>query len=206
MVNTAASIKGDESAWIDQSIAPPHNEDMGKLLGALGSVADASPFLTRVKQFVVDGPLRRELGISLYDETVWGVIRWRRALGRPGTSSLSAGFAILHQYDFSIDVSGAGPERTIGGWVPAGAPTLWDGPEDEETLAVSFMLHGVYKWKNRVIVGMAQGVEWHPVDEPWLTQRRRVITYPASLPKGEFDVPRGAAPIDLGVFEVVRSW
>ncbi len=196
-----------DSAWIDTWIAPPYGEDMRKLLGALSSVADASPYLTRVKRLLVDGPLRSELGITIYDETVWGVIRWRRALGRPATPTMAAGFAILHQYDFSLEV-GPDPEsrRTIGSWVPGSQAYFWDGPDDAETHAVSFKLQGITKWKNRVIVGMAQGVKWQPAEDPWLTQRRRVVTYPTSLPLGEFDVPQGVAPIDLGVFEVVRSW
>ena len=66
-------------AWIDQWIAPPHGDEVRKLFSALGKVSDASPYLTRVKRYVVDGPLRNELGISLYDATIWGQIRWRRS-------------------------------------------------------------------------------------------------------------------------------
>ena len=207
MRNIETSKESDDTSWIDEFVAPPHAEDLRKLLGALSSFDDASPYLTRVRQVVVDDALRSDLGISLYDGTAWGVIRWRRALGRPATPRLSAGFSVVHQYDFSLDVSpGAGSGQTIGGWVPAGDPTLWDGPDDADTFAVSFMVQGIHRWRNRVTVGMRNGVEWQPADDPWLTQRRRVVAYPTSLPDGEFDVSRSTPPIDLGIFEVVRSW
>ena len=144
MKHDHASSDRDDLAWIDAVVAPPHGDEMRKLHGALGSVADASPYLARVRRLVVDGPLRDELGISLYDETVWGVIRWRRALGKPATPTMAEGFAILHQYDFSLDVGGTSESgHTIGGWVQAGDASLWDGPDDAETHAVSFKLQGI---------------------------------------------------------------
>jgi hypothetical protein len=194
----------DPHAWIDTWIAPPDREGAKKLLDAVSSVADASPFLTRVKGVVVDGPRRAELGISLYDETVWGVIRWQRAIGRPATPTLADGFGIRHEFCLCIEDTVTG--RTLGDWVAAGEPRVWDGPDDPETHAVSFMLHGVARWKNRVIVGLASGVAWQPAEKPWMTQRQRVVAYPPALTKGEFDVSKGGAPYDLGVFEVVRTW
>ena len=201
-----SSPQRDGWAWIDALIAPPHGDGMRKLLGAIGTVEDASPFLTRVKRHLVDGPLRDELGISLYDGTFWGVIRWSRALGKPATSTLSAGFSIVHEFDLSFDVGTEESERIIGGWVNAGAPMVWDGPNDKETYAVSFMLRGILKWTNRVIVGGASGVEWESNDKPWMTKRRRFVVYPATLPNGEFKVSRNAPPVDLGVFEVIRTF
>jgi hypothetical protein len=195
----------EDLAWIDTWIAPPHGEGMRKLMDVLTSVRDASPYLTRVKHHLVDGPLRDELGITIYDETVWGVIRWNRAVGRPATPTLAAGFGIVHQYSLTFEVP-PGSGHVIGDWVSAGKPQVWDGPDDEESHAVSFLLHGVAQWKNRVIVGLAQGVDWAPAEKPWMTQRQRVVAYPASLPKGEFNVIGGGAPVDLGVFEVIRTW
>ncbi len=199
----------EDLGWIDHWIAPPHGEEVRKLMDTLTSVGDASPYMTRVKRHVVDGPLRGELGISLYDETVWGVIRWRRALGRPATPTLAGGFVIVHQYDLSFEWTDpeSGRTITIGGWVDAGQPQVWDGPDDAETHAVSFMLHGITRLTNRIFVVLKAGVEWQPVEAPWLTQRRRIVTYPAPLlPQGEFNVSKGAAPVDLGIFEVIRTW
>jgi len=200
----ASSGPSEHHAWINTWIAPPDREGAGKLLDALGSAADASPYLSRVKRLVVDGPLRAELGISLYDETAWGVIRWRRAIGRPATPTLSAGFGILHQYDLSFEDTVTG--QRFGGWVNAGQPQVWDGPEDAETHAISFMVHGVAQWTNRVIVGLAVGVRWQASEEPSMTGRQRVVSYPSTLRNGEFEVAKGGAPVDLGVFEVIRTW
>ena len=194
----------DDHAWIDTWIAPPEREGMRKLLHALGSVSDASPYLTRVKRHVVDGPLRGDLGISLYDESIWGVIRWPRGIGSPVTPTLAAGFSIRHEYDFSFEDTVTG--YRFGGWVDAGQPQLWDGPDDESTHAVSFMLRGIAQWTNRVIIGLMPGVTWQPVEAPWMTQRRRFVSYPAALKNGEFEVSRGSAPLDLGTFEVIRGW
>jgi len=194
----------DSPAWIETWIAPPDREGTRKLFDALTAVTDASPYLTRVKRLVVDGPLRDDPGVSLYRETAWGVIRWDRALGRPGTVSLASGFSIVHQYDLSFDDTLTG--RRFGDWIDAGQPQVWDGPDDTETHAVSFMLHGVAQWTNRVVVGLVPGVSWQPVEEPWMTQRPRVVSSPASLRKGEFEVSNGGAPVDLGVFEVIRIW
>jgi hypothetical protein len=194
----------DPHAWVDTWIAPPHREGTRKLLDVLGSVADASPYLTRVKHLVVDGPLRDELGVSLYDETAWGVIRWPRAIGRPSTPTLAVGFSIVHEFCLCVTDKVTG--RTIGDWTSAGDARIWDGPDDEETHAVSFMLYGMPGWTNRVIVRLALGVIWQPIEKPWMTQRQRAITYPSSLDHGEFEISRGGAPVDLGVFEVVRSW
>jgi hypothetical protein len=196
-------------ASIDQWIAPPHGDEVRKLFSALGKVSDASPYLTRVKRYVVDGPLRNELGIGLYDATIWGQIRWRRSLGKPESPQLADGFLIEHQYLFWWDAGpGAdGTPRTKEKWFRSNQGQLWDGPEDEETLAVNFMLRGVVQRENRVFVDLVTSVEWKPADDPWLTQRRRTIQYPASYPVfTKFPVSKQNAPLDLGVFEVVRAW
>ena len=199
------SPDGNDRTWIDTWVAPPHREDIEKLRDAFGSVEDASPYLTLIKRHVVDSPLRDELGITLYDETAWGVIRWSRAIGRPVTPTLAAGFGIVHEYDFSFEVGPPEDRRRIGGWIDAGQPQVWDGPEDDDVYTVNFMLRGIRKWTNRVVIGSG-GVQWQPADEPWMTQRHRYVTYPASCPNGEFTVQAGAAPKDLGIFEVIRSW
>jgi hypothetical protein len=201
----------DEAAWRKRWIRPPLEEELKRLTDALGRVtADStSPYLTRVKRLIVDGTLKGELGITLYDETVWGVIRWRRGLGRPATPAMADGFVIVHEYCLCVDAgqNPDGSERMIGDWVPASTPQVWEGPDDTETHCVGFMLRGVKMWKNRVLVDLVPGVEWQPADAPWLTQRRRVVRYPPSLiPDGEFTVPKGAAPMDLDEFAVVRTW
>ena len=195
----------DDWAWIDARIAPPHGDGMRKLLSAIGSVEDATPFLTSVKGQVVDGPLRDEHGITIYDGTFWGVIRWSRALGKPKASTLAGGFVFIHEYNLSFDISNPEAEATIGGWVSAGTPWVWDGPNDDETYAVSFMLRGVLRYKNRIIIGSA-GVGWESDDKPWMTKRQRFVVYPASMPAGEFDVFKGAPAVDLGVFEIIRTF
>jgi hypothetical protein len=198
----------DPSAWIDQWMGPRHGEEVRRLFDALSRITDASPFLTRVRRFVVDGPLRGELGITLYDETAWGVIRWSRKLGRPVPSRLAEGFVVTHQYLFVVDlgVCSDGSTRWVQKWLEGGQPQVWDGPDDEETYAVSFMVRGITYWTNRVVVDLAPGVAWQPADEPWQTQRRRIVSYPPALPGGEFEISRGGAPIDLGRFEVFRTW
>lgn len=197
---------GDKT-WMDTWIAPPHGEDIKKLRDALGTVADASPYLTRVKRHVVDGPLRDQLGITLYDETAWGTIRWSRAIGRPETPTLAGGFGIIHQYEFYVRM-GQNPDgsaRFFEKWIDGNEPVVWDGVEEEETYTVNFMVRGIHKWTNRIIIGSA-GVAWQPADKPWMTQRHRYVTYPATCANGEFKIQKGGAPIDLGVFEVIRSW
>ena len=197
----------DDSVWRERFIAPPIGEDLRRLAGLLGRVTDdsTSPYLTRVKRLIVAGAVR-DARITLFDETVWGTIRWRRTVGRPATAAMKDGFIIVHEYCLCLDV-GVESEHIIGGWVPASTPQVWDGPDDAETHCVSFKLRGVTKWTNRIGVALIPGIDWQPADAPWLPKRGRAVRYPPSLlPGGEFTVPKGAAPMDLDTFEVVRTW
>jgi hypothetical protein len=198
-------VGADHASWEwTQWIAPPEADEVRKLFNALGRIEDASPYLTRVKRYVVDGPLRGELGISIYDETIWGSIRWRRALGTPSTSHRADGFQIVHEYEFSYDAGPGsdGEPRTKEKWLPGNQAEVWDGPDDEETLAVSFMIRGLTQWDNRVSVGLPSPFDWAPPDDPWLTLRRRTIDSPPEASR----LNVGKAPVDLGIFEVVRTW
>lgn len=192
-----------QSLWSDW-ISPPQADEVRKLFDALGRIEDASPYLSRVKRHVVDGPLRGELGISIYDETIWGTIRWRRALGMPSTTKRADGFWIVHEYEFSYDAGPGsdGVPRTKEKWLPGTQAEVWDGPDDRDTLAVSFMLRGIKQWDNRVVVAPTSAFDWVPPDDPWLTLRRRAVDNPPQASR--FSV--GKDPVDLGTFEVVRTW
>jgi hypothetical protein len=206
MEDRASRLPERDDAWINARIAPPHGDGMRKLLGAIGTVEDATPFLTRVKGQVVDGPLREDHNVaSIYNGTFWGVIRWSRSLGKPKSKALAGGFVFIHEYNLSFDISNPEVQASIGGWVSAGTPWVWDGPNDDESYAVSFMLRGVYRYKNRLAIGSA-GVGWEPEDKPWMTKRRRFVVYPASMPDGEFDVIKNGPAIDFGVFEIIRTF
>jgi hypothetical protein len=110
----------------------------------------------------------------------------------------------VHEYDLTFQTE----DHVIGDCVSAGAPMIWDGPDDENTHAVSFMLRCNPQRTNRVTVTLASGVPWHPIDKPTIAKRQRVLVYPAAvaLSKGEFNVSKGGAPVDLGMFQVVRTW
>ena len=203
--NTPESVSADQlsSDWT-RWIAPPEADEVRKLFSALGRIEDASPYLARVKRHVVDGPLRGELGISIYDETIWGVIRWRRTLGIPATLQRADGFQIVHEYEFSYDAGPGsdGEPRTKEKWLSGNQAEVWEGPDDADTLAVSFMIRGIAQWDNRVSVGLRSPFDWVPPDDPWLTLRRRTI----NSPPGASKINVGSEPVDLGIFEVVRTW
>jgi hypothetical protein len=122
------------------------------------------------------------LGKTLFKDTVWSRIEWSRSLGFPG-GPMHRGFEV--ELKFNILKANIGPDGHVineSRWVDSWpAPTLWDGPHDDENYRVSMMLHGQSPWLNAIRVVIRPGVDWDgDAGSPWLRPTRRLM-YPLSL-------------------------
>ena len=90
---------------------------------------------------------------SLLADMVWGLIEWRKSLGKPLAPSLAAGFRITHTYE-SIEFydRGGGIFDEVHRWRDAGPLSVVDGPHDERTYRVRFYGWAPFFWVNRIAV------------------------------------------------------
>ena len=95
-------------------------------------------------------------------DTVWGTIRWSKALGRPYSATLAGAFKIEHTHVQFVKEFVQGGARYIELTVPHAEPSKWDGPEDDEYFRVSFMASAAEGQQTRIRVNFANGVGWEP--------------------------------------------
>jgi hypothetical protein len=79
---------------------------------------------------------------ALLQATVWGGIRWPKALGRPQPPSITGGFTITHEFNKQTSVDlGGGVIRTTDNWVAAPAPSVWDATASQSHHRVAFFFY-----------------------------------------------------------------
>jgi hypothetical protein len=94
---------------------------------------------------------------------VWCGIRWSKALGRPQTPSITAGFTVTHEFE-RIEFSdlGGGSYRDDSHYVLQPTPSLWDATNttsDEYRVGIFFFAGGGGINPNRLNVTLAP-VPW----------------------------------------------
>src|SRR5262249_22776391 len=96
----------------------------------------------------------------LLEDSVWGVIRWSRRVGRPLGPTFAGALTIQRPaYASKFEVVQGGGIRDVGTWEPLPAPASWDGPHDDENYRVSFLCRGIRLWQNHIWVTFS-GVPW----------------------------------------------
>jgi hypothetical protein len=142
--------------------------------------------------WVKDGVIRADI----LSNTVWGMIRWRKALGRPNTVTLASAFVIERtcwQTELVFE-KGALREKTF--LVPLREPSKWDGPDDEDYYRVSFMAD-TPQLTTRVRVDFAPLTAWeHGI--------QMIAGFRDIEPSGAGFV-KGSQRVVLDPFEVVRK-
>lgn len=144
--------------------------------------------LDHVRHWIAGGV--GDIRTSLFGTSVWGTIRWDRTLGRPSTARLADAFSFDHWYLW-ITVIDTGNEPIVKeAWIKQPEPRVWDGPHDDESYRVSFMMRAVPTLVNRFWPAMRPHVQWDPPFPPW-SSTRRVLVWPESmLAAGNFTVDR----------------
>ena len=195
---------GGDPAWAPEQLRPDVSRVESELVRASREHGEAA--LTHIRDLLESEPDFAQLSATVYRETVWGSIRWRRALGHPA-GDMHRAFGLDNQYrliDGAVGSDGQVIDR--GGWKqPSVPPRLWDGPHDDAYYRVSFMLRGVYPWYNRVLVWLDHSVPWIGVEGPSALAPQRRIQFPESLleANGLFTVPKDGVT-RLDELEVVR--
>jgi hypothetical protein len=93
--------------------------------------------------------------------SVWGGIRWPKAIGRPRTPGITGGFDIVHQLkDVKYVDGGSGDYSDIGAWAVRPAPSVWDATIDDGHYRVAFQFFaGLGIFPNRLTVTLTD-VAW----------------------------------------------
>ena len=95
---------------------------------------------------------------ALLGSTVWGVIRWPKALGLPKSPRLADGFSIVHQAkkdDHKDDGTGTFPDGNTN-FVTQAAPSVWDSSsESEHRVSFFFFAPPDHFTLHRLIVELA---------------------------------------------------
>lgn len=98
---------------------------------------------------------------ALLAGSVWGGIRWPKALGRPKTPSITDGFNIVHEFKkINFIDQGGGHYKDISRFVRQPAPSVWDASSGSEyRVAFFFFAGGGGINPNRLTVTLAN-VSW----------------------------------------------
>ena len=122
------------------------------------------------------------LSQTLFKNTVWTRIVWRRALGYPSGATMSGGFNVQLKYlEINGEIGPDGIPRNTSRWRDSQFIRMWDGPHDDEVYRVGIIARGQSPWLNWMGVALQSGVRWEGVDSPlWLRPIRRVV-YPTEL-------------------------
>jgi hypothetical protein len=101
---------------------------------------------------------------NVFANLVMGRIRWPKSLGRPATSQLFGGFIIDRV--FWADIWHIGLDGNIvtdeNGWTPGSAPSVWDGPAEEDHYSVVYLFDAADQSDNQVNIRFSE-VHWqHP--------------------------------------------
>jgi hypothetical protein len=146
----------------------------------------------RLREWATEVPAEKKRRTALLADTVWGMIMWKKTLGRPATPRLADGFVIQHDSPpekESDDTPGARPEWPLG--FPHAEPQKWDGPHDATYYRVSFITnaYGGPDDVNVLEVAFARGVPWIEV-KPWARARgiRRISSAAYFRPSGKWIV------------------
>jgi hypothetical protein len=103
---------------------------------------------------------------TIFSNTIWGTIRWKKAIGRPLAPTLASAFVIEHiHWDTVMDVTPDGRVKYVDILAPHKEPSKWDGPDDADYYRVSFMTETPQR-PTRIRVNFAAQVGWgssHPI-------------------------------------------
>jgi hypothetical protein len=162
-----------------------------QIMGGSGDLAFlrwGSLTVERVRHWLAGGV--GDIRKSAFGTTLWGRIRWDRTLGRPSTNRLYEAFSFDHWYLW-IEVSGTEGEPIVKeAWIKQPEPRVWDGPHDDQSYRVSFMIRAVPTLLNRFWPAMRPDVQWNPQFPSWSSTRRALVWPESMLPFGNFSVGR----------------
>ena len=114
-------------------------------------------------KWIAEGTTAEDRASSLAN-TVWGVIRWSKKLGRPMTPTLAEGFVIRHTYithDWSM--KGPGVAERQDSFNPMPEPSKSDGPSDADFYQITFVAQAMGRPildANTISVEFRTGVRW----------------------------------------------
>jgi hypothetical protein len=157
----------------------------------------------RVRHWVAGGV--SDLRTSLFGTSVWGTIRWDRALGRPSTPRLADAFSFDHWYLWVEVIDTGGQPIVKESWIKQPAPRVWDGPHDDESYRVGFMMRGVPGLVNRFWPAMRSPVPWEPPFPAWSSTRRGFVWPENMLPFGTFTIAQEEVLV-LDEYRVIKRF
>jgi len=136
-------------------------------LKSLGDALIHPPSMDTLSTWVAAGTDR----ISFLTNTIWGNVRWPKAIGRSLGPTLASGFTVEHWYN-KIDavVIAPGVIEDRSKWIRVDPPSVWDVPQDGDEYRVSFMCYAS-ALPNAIRVQFAEHQAW---DSP-LQVRLRAI-------------------------------
>ena len=93
--------------------------------------------------------------------SVWGGIRWPKAMGRPATASIADGFSVVHEFQPDKRVDLGGHSENLAPFVVQPAPSVWDASSSSDYRVGFFFYAGDLKGvnANRLTVRLAS-VTW----------------------------------------------
>jgi hypothetical protein len=141
----------------------PNEIDPDLLERALSSFQTvlSQPFtVDRVNHWLAENERYRPILTTILSRTVWGEIRWQKALGRPFSPTLASAFVIEHSHQQSVMEYVGGGVKFIDILAPHPEPSKWDGPDDEEYYRVSFKAETPQGYPTRIRVNFAAQVGW----------------------------------------------
>lgn len=138
---------------------------------------------------------------TLFANTVWGSIRWKKSIGRPLVPTLASAFVIEHiHWDTVMVGTPDGRIKAVDLVAPHKEPSKWDGPDDADYYRVSFMTETPQR-PTRIRMNFAThvGWEWEHPSQVFLRSSYRDI-----IPSERYFV-KGDKLLILDPFEVVKK-
>ncbi|CAH2601924.1 conserved protein of unknown function [Rhodovastum atsumiense] len=134
----------------DEQFGSPETFDLQQVIAQITGTVTAE----RLAQLLPDMENRQRM----LGGTVWGTLLWPKALGRPTTPRLAAGFAFRHwTHPVYKDIAG---HLEIVGTEPQLPPVPWDGTDDQGWYRVNFATRAVPDQLNAITICIRTGVLW----------------------------------------------
>ncbi|HET6891964.1 MAG TPA: hypothetical protein VFH31_12740 [Pyrinomonadaceae bacterium] len=143
---------------------------------------------------------------SVFETTVWGTIRWDRALGHPSNvRHLSDAFSFNHWYLWINVIDTEAEPIVTEKWLELTDVRAWDGPHDEQSYRVSFMMRAVPGLLNRFWPAITSEAQWEPPAPRWASTRPELIWPDSMLPVGAFRIGRNELLV-LDEYRIVKRF
>ena len=150
-----------------------------KLLRSLKGELVRPPSMERITKWISQAVNDRT---KFMTDTVWGIIRWEKSVGRSLGPTLASGFRIEHWYlEMNWAVRADGTPKDLSKWVRGAEPSAWDMPDDAGHHQVGYMFRAQRPWVNEVIVRFSDTTPW---DSPLYVRLRS--THRAIVPPEQY--------------------